>query len=116
MRVDAFTDLARLTAVRHDTSAACGVTPEAAGHHAGEFETSIMLGLRPGDVRSEALEAGYVEPCTDPAALFYPSLRAHTPSGTVGDPRAAAGARAERYLGAWVDVLAEAYRGETKSA
>jgi hypothetical protein len=75
-----------------------------------------MLGLRPGDVRGEALDAGYVEPCADPADLFYPSLRAHAPSGTVGDARAAAGARAERYLGAWVDVLAEAYRGEKNSA
>jgi creatinine amidohydrolase len=115
MRVDAFTDLDRLTARLHATSAALGVTAEAAGHHAGELETSILLGLRPGDVRT-AMEPGLVAPRADPQTLFYPDLRANAPSGTVGDARAADGARAERYLDAWTGVLAAAYRGETKSA
>ena len=115
MQVIAFTDLDRLMAVFHHASAAFGVTPEASGHHAGEFETSILQFLKPGDVRTGALAPGLVEPHPDPQALFYPSLRTHAPSGTVGDPRPADAARAVRYLDAWVEVLVEAYRREKKS-
>jgi creatinine amidohydrolase len=115
MQVIAFTDLEQLTGVLHQASAAFGVTPEASGHHAGEFETSILQGLRPGDVRTGALAPGFVEPHPDPQTLFYPSLRTHAPSGTVGDPRPAAASHAAAYLDAWVAVLVEAYRREKKS-
>jgi creatinine amidohydrolase/Fe(II)-dependent formamide hydrolase-like protein len=50
----------------------------------------------------------------DPAALFYPDLRLHSPSGTVGDPRLASAERAALYLDAWVGVLLEAYEGAKK--
>jgi creatinine amidohydrolase len=115
MQVIAFTELERLTALLHQESAAFGVTPEASGQHAGEFETSILQGLRPGNVRTAALTPGLVEPHPDPQTLFYPSLRTHAPSGTVGDPRPAAASRAAGYLDAWVAVLVEAYRREKKS-
>lgn len=114
MRVIAFTDLARLTATFHEASAGFGVAPEASGHHAGELETSIVYGLRPHSVRENALAAGYVDSHPDPQALFYPSLRTHAPSGTVGDPRAASGSRAARYLDVWTDLLVDAYRREKK--
>ena len=109
--VDAFTDLAALTAVLHRCAASAGITPEAAGHHAGEVETSILLALRPHAVRTARFAPGHVAPTADPQALFYPSLRAHAPDGTVGDPRGADAARGLRYLDAWVDVLVAAYRG-----
>jgi creatinine amidohydrolase/Fe(II)-dependent formamide hydrolase-like protein len=116
MALDAFTDLGALTAALHAASAALGVDATASGHHAGEIETSIVLGLRPHDVRAGALEAGHVAPVADPQALFHPSLQASAPSGTVGDPRLADAGRAARYLDVWADVLATAYRGDTKSA
>jgi creatinine amidohydrolase len=115
MQVIAFTDLEGLTAVLHRASAAVGVAPGASGHHAGEFETSILQALRPGDVRTAALAPGLVEPHPDPQALFYPSLRPNAPSGTVGDPRPATPSHAARYLDAWVTLLVEAYRREKKS-
>jgi creatinine amidohydrolase len=114
--VDACTDLAAVTAACHDAAAAAGVAPAVAGHHAGEVETSILLALHPGLVRRARLAAGHTAPVADPQALFYPSLRAHAPDGTVGDPRDADAGRGRIYLEAWVDVLADAYRGETKSA
>jgi creatinine amidohydrolase len=112
MRVTAFTDLAALTDALHRTAAAAGVAPEAAGHHAGEIETSIVLALRPGAVRTDALTAGHVDPTADPQSLFYPRVRRTTSSGVIGDPRGAAAARGARYLEAWVDVLLAAYRDE----
>jgi creatinine amidohydrolase len=116
MRVDAFTDLDGLTRTLHAAGAALGVDAGAAGHHAGEVETSMMLGLRPGAVRSAAIAPGLIAHPDDPQALFYPSLRPNAPSGSVGDASAASAAHAARYLEAWSALLAAAYRGETKSA
>jgi creatinine amidohydrolase len=110
MWVGAFTDLDGLTATQARVAAAAGITPEVAGHHAGEAETSILLALRPTAVRVAALESGHTAAVADPQRLFYPSLRDHAPTGTVGDPRAASAARAEAYLEAWVELLADAYR------
>jgi creatinine amidohydrolase/Fe(II)-dependent formamide hydrolase-like protein len=115
VRVDAFTDLDALTSRLHDEARALGVTAEAAGHHAGEIETSIMLALHPELVRSAALAPGYVEPTRDAQAIFYPDLRLAAPSGTVGDPRGATATRGARYLAAWVDLL-EAALGDRKKS
>jgi creatinine amidohydrolase len=111
----AFTGIDRLAALWEAASRAAGVPRGAAGHHAGEFETSIMLGLEPAAVRRDALAPGVVDVGDDAQALFYPSLRARSPSGVVGDPRPAEGERAERYLGAWVDALVDCYRSEKKA-
>ncbi|MGH7788227.1 MAG: creatininase family protein, partial [Candidatus Binatia bacterium] len=105
----------RLGALFHAASAEAGVPAAASGHHAGEFETSIMLGLRPDLVRRADLAAGLVDTGDDAQRVFYPDLRAQAASGVVGDPRAAAGTRAARYLDAWVDALAATYRGAKKA-
>ncbi len=115
VEVDAFTDLDRLTAVLHAESAAAGVDPAAAGHHAGEVETSILLALAPARVRSGALSAGLLTGTDDAQKLFHPDLRMHAPEGTVGDPRGADAARGLRYLRAWTGLLVEAYRREKNS-
>jgi creatinine amidohydrolase/Fe(II)-dependent formamide hydrolase-like protein len=115
MQVIAFTDLETLTARLHALSASFGVPAEAAGHHAGELETSLMAALRPESVRRERLACGLVDSRTDAQDLFYPSLRSRAPDGTVGDPSLAAPARAVPYLEAWVELLIEAYRCERNS-
>jgi creatinine amidohydrolase len=116
MAVAAFTDLDRLSALWHEQSAAFGIAADASGHHAGEFETSIVRALRPSAVRPSALAAGRLAGAADAQGLFYPSLRAQAPSGTVGDPRGADAARGLVYLDAWADLLLTAYRREKKSA
>jgi creatinine amidohydrolase len=108
IHVHAAVDLDALTVRLHAEAARFGVTPEAAGHHAGEVETSIMLALHPEMVRVDTLAAGYVQPAADPQALFYPDLRQHAPDGTVGDPRTASAVRGAHYLAAWVDLLVRA--------
>ena len=112
LTVDAFTDLDRLTRVLHAESAREGISPPAAGHHAGEIETSIMLALDEREVRRAALAPGFVEPTADPQALFYPSVRDRAPNGTIGDPTLASAARGRRYLEVWTALLVAAYRGE----
>jgi creatinine amidohydrolase len=76
-----------------------GVAPEVAGSHAGEFETSMMLAIRPDLVRLEAAEQGAPEPLD---ALFDKMMRegieAVSKNGVLGDQRGAEGARGDRYL------------------
>ena len=91
-----------------------GVAASAGGLHAGEIEASILLALAPESVRAERFAAGVVDPALAPGDLFYPSLRANAADGTVGDPRGAEAARAERYLEVWVDAIGEAYLREKK--
>jgi GTP cyclohydrolase II len=113
--VDVLADLDGLTERLQAEAARFGITAEAAGHHAGEIETSIMLALHPELVRLEAAASGYVAPTADPQSLFYPDLRRTAPTGTVGDPRAASAVRGARYVAAWVDAL-EAACAEKKRA
>jgi creatinine amidohydrolase len=110
MPVAAFTDLAAVAATLARVAEGLGVPPAAAGHHAGEAETSILLALRPESVRVAAIAPGHTAAVADPQALFYPSLRDHAPNGIVGDPRGASATRADAYLDAWVDLLEAAYR------
>jgi creatinine amidohydrolase len=100
----------RVSALWQAASLREGISPRESGHHAGEYETSIMAALRPDAVRWNELREGASGDVPDPQTLFYPSLRAHAEDGVVGDPRRAAADRAERYLGAWVDHLVDACR------
>ena len=109
LEVVVFGELDALSAGQHAESARFGVSPGAAGHHAGEHETSIVAALDPAAVRTDRLAPGWTEPVEDAQALFYPSLRDRSPSGVVGDPRGADAARGEVYLAAWVERLAAAY-------
>jgi creatinine amidohydrolase len=98
-------DLGEKSALSHELAVRAGVAPEAAGHHAGEFETSILLALAPAAVARGELRAGRLAGPGDAQALFYPSLRPHAPEGTVGDPTQADPARAAAYLDAWAELL-----------
>ena len=110
----AFHDHAALTARLHALAEQAGVPPAAAGHHAGELEASILAALRPAALRREALAAGLLDARADTQDVFYPDLRVHAPTGTVGDPRLASPERAALYLDAWVELLLEAYEGAKK--
>jgi creatinine amidohydrolase len=107
-------DHGALNARLHALAEAHGVSPAAAGHHAGEIEASVIAALHPGALRLAALAPGLLETPADLRSIFYPDLRAHAPSGTVGDPRAASPDRAALYLDAWVDELSAAYEGAKK--
>jgi len=110
----ALTDHAGLNARLFRLAEANGVPAAAAGHHAGEIEASIVAGLRPGALRRAALAPGLLDTPADVQSIFHPDLRAHAPSGTVGDPRAASPDRAALYLDAWVDELVATYEGAKK--
>ena len=82
------------------------VTPEQAGGHSGEFETSLMLSVRPDLVAMDEAQAGYVGDQFSIAALvFEKGFRAATENGVLGDPSDASAANGEVYLAALTDLL-----------
>ena len=93
--------------IRPPRLAAAGISlvPDA---HAGRVETSMMLALRPGDVRLEAAGPGE----TRPLALIMADLRTHgvrpvSPNGVLGNPAGASAAEGERLLALLVaDLIA----------
>ena len=99
-----------LTSSWHEASARFGVSAAASGQHAGEFETSIVSGIRPGSVARDAFVEGALAE-GEAQQLFYPDLRANAPQGVVGDPRESDSGRAARYLEHWVDALFGIYEG-----
>lgn len=76
-----------------------GITPESAGLHAGEAETSEMLHLHPQWVSMDQAVPGY----TGDMEAIMPylqgvGLQPVAPSGVLGDPREATAGRGDRYL------------------
>ena len=70
--------------------------------HAGATETSLLLALDPGAVRTDRAVAGPVPPIAD---LVRDGVRAHSPSGVLGDPAGASAQRGEALLAALLDDL-----------
>jgi len=102
----AFTDLIAFMDEIFQTSKARKVTPEQAGAHAGEFETSIMLNVRPDLVAIDQAQPGYVGDQLSIAPLvFKQGFRAVTANGVLGDPRNASAANGEAYMAAITDLL-----------
>jgi len=100
----------RITESLCSLAAESGVSEGEAGWHAGELETSMMLGLQPASVRTDQLRPGHVDLDLPADELFYPDLAERVPSGVVGDPRQATALRAEAYLSRWVEELLKFYR------
>ena len=72
--------------------------------HAGRTETSIMLHLAPQLVRLDEAVAGPVPTLAD---LIRDGVRAHSPSGVLGDPAGASAAEGERLLAELVEDLCQ---------
>jgi creatinine amidohydrolase/Fe(II)-dependent formamide hydrolase-like protein len=101
-----FADLNQLIEASQKLSGEFGVTPGASGAHAGEFETSIILFLRPDLVDISRAEEGV----TGDSRPLIPDLLKHglarvSANGILGDGRLGQASRGERYLEMWVDLI-----------
>ncbi|MFZ0737919.1 MAG: creatininase family protein [Candidatus Acidiferrales bacterium] len=105
-QVVAFADLNRLLEASFKSSSEFGIAAGAAGIHAGEFETSILLSTHPELVDMSRAEEGF----TGAFASILPDLMQHgvarvSVNGILGDARPADASRGKRYLSAWVDLI-----------
>jgi mycofactocin system creatininase family protein len=95
---------ATLTEALLRIAAADGISAEALGLHAGERETSEMLHLRAELVHMDRAVAGYAGSMAEVMPrLRQRGVREVTPTGTLGDPRAASARRGAVYLATQID-------------
>jgi len=105
-KIVGFFNLNRLIAASHELSKRYGISPGASGAHAGEFETSILLFLRPDLVNMKAAAEGFtgnIEPLIPD--LLKHGLAGVTANGVLGDGRLGEASRGEEYLRAWLDLI-----------
>lgn len=107
-RVASFADWPAQRDAVHRAGVEMGFAPEMVGTHAGHFETSIMLLLRPDLVRMERAAPGHIGPARQASRILRSQgMKALSPSGVIGDPRGAHAAAGRRYLDALVDHVAD---------
>jgi mycofactocin precursor peptide peptidase len=103
------TEVARRGAVEGDDVLAWTVRAPGGDAHAGRTETSLMLAIDPGAVRSDLAEAG----CTDPVDVLLPRLRSVgvrpvSSNGVLGDPAGATAEEGRSLLGVLTSDLGAA--------
>jgi creatinine amidohydrolase len=94
-----------------------GTVPGAAGGHAGELETSLMLALAPNLVNVDLIEPGYTGPLNDAAvAVFFgKGIHALSANGVLGDPRGASARAGRAYIAAFLDAIQAAVEREART-
>lgn len=106
--VDAFVDWGRYRRPLYAVGATAGMTPPQVGSHAGHYETSLMLGMRPDLVCMTEARTGFIgEPGEAGAQLRAHGMRALSDIGVIGDPRGATAELGDRYFEAMVAAMAD---------
>ena len=105
VRVLAFTDLEGLVKTAFQSSLAFGVNAAQSGAHSGEWETSLMLALRPGQVKMDRATLGFVGELSEIMARVFDGIQNLDKNGVLGDPRPATAEAGEKYLKDILDFL-----------
>ncbi len=103
-RVISVDDWPAMRSAIHDVARTdLGLDPEYVGTHAGHFETSIMLHLRPESVDMTVAEAGAIgDPNVLGTRLRDEGMRTVSPNGVIGDPTEATEEAGKKYLEALI--------------
>jgi creatinine amidohydrolase len=85
-----------------------GIPPAEGGVHAGEWETSMMLALRPDLVDMKRAVPGYTGAIEDGLARFFAEgIDALTETGVFGDPTRASAENGRKYIERLIDLVVE---------
>jgi creatinine amidohydrolase len=83
-----------------------GMDLERSGSHAGEFETSMMLAVRPDLVRMDEAEEGNLSPFASLCdKMMAEGIHSVSPNGVLGDQRAGDRERGDVYLSRLAEYL-----------
>jgi creatinine amidohydrolase len=102
-----FTDLNGLIERMYQSSGERGISKGQAGIHAGEWETSLMLSLKPEMVKMNETIAGYTGDFRAIKDRIFDGLHLIDKNGVLGDPTLANGSRGRSYLDDVVDYIFE---------
>lgn len=107
-RVIVFADLHGLIEVWRSAVADAGGDPASVGGHADVAESSVYSYLRPGEVRADQLEQGYLGAVDDEVLqrLFTGGIQALSDTGVMGDPHGFTSAIGEVCVQRVADMIA----------
>ncbi len=116
-RVVALTDLGVLFEIARLGEREHGVSLAEGGLHAGEWETSMLLAIRPELVRMDRAEAGFTGDMEQAVgAIFSDGVAAISQNGAIGDPRGSSPSHGERYWNAVVELVLEQVLEQLRAA
>jgi creatinine amidohydrolase len=108
VKVVAVSDLGLLVQATLGLGQELAVPAEEGGLHGGEWETSMMLELRPELVKMDRAEAGYTGDMEIGVERFLgEGAHAISDNGVFGDPRQASAEHGRRYVERLIDLSAE---------
>jgi creatinine amidohydrolase len=107
LKIVGYTDLMGLMGCLFDISGQFGVSPEEAGAHAGENETSLILAFADQLVQTDRYSPGYLGPLGEEQVqiIMEKGMPALTETGVLGDPTKASAAKGAVYLEKTVQFL-----------
>jgi len=107
VRIYAFTDLMGLVGAAAESSRSLGVDAAKSGAHSGEWETSLMLALRPDQVKMDRATVGFMGELSEITSKVFDGIHNLDQNGVLGDPRPATPEAGKRYL---EDIIEFLYR------
>ena len=105
VRIYAFTDLLGLVGAATDSSRSLGVDAAKSGAHSGEWETSLMLALRPDQVKMDRAAVGFMGELSEVTSKVFDGIQNLDENGVLGDPRPATAEAGEQYLAEIIEFL-----------
>ena len=105
VKVIAFTDFDGLVKAAFESSGSYGVNPAQSGAHSGEWETSLMLALRPEQVKMDRAVTGFVGPLSEIMEKVFDGIQNLDENGVLGDPGPATAAAGEQYFEEMIEYL-----------
>ena len=111
VRILAFTDFGGFESAAYESSKAFGVDAAKSGAHSGEWETSLMLALRPEQVKMDRAAEGFIGELSEVMSKVFDGIQNLDQNGVLGDPRPATAEAGERYL---ADIIEYLYRWVVK--
>ena len=105
VRILAFTDLEGLVNAAVESSKAFGVDAAKSGAHSGEWETSLMLALKPELVKMDWAAEGFVGELSEIMSKVFDGIQKLDQNGVLGDPRPATAEAGKKYLKDIIEFL-----------
>ena len=115
VKVIGVTDLSLLVNATLGTAGELGVPASEGGLHGGEWETSMMLELRPELVHMDRAVAGYTDDLESGLQRFFDEgVHALTETGVIGDPANASAEHCRLYIERIVELAVEFVERESR--
>ena len=104
-RILAFTDLIGFVSAAFESSKAFNIDAAKSGAHSGEWETSLMLALRPAQVKMDCAAEGFVGELSEIMSRVFHGIERLDENGILGDPRPATAAAGQKYFDDIIEFL-----------